>query len=435
MPIQHANDKIKRMSETIFAIQGGRRLSGTIAINGAKNDALIVLAASMLTQGPCRIENVPLIEDVHRVLELMRSLGVAAGPTSRTVSLEAKDPISSDIDEEIGKRIRASIVLTGPLLARCGRVSFPYPGGCVLGERPIDIFLKGYRAMGATVTEEAHRYVVSAKTRLLGAELFFPVVSVTATETLMMAATLAKGRTVLKNAAMEPEVVALAEFLNICGARVSGQGTPLIVVEGIKELGGAVHRVIPDRVEAGSLALLAAATRSRLTIDACDPSHLDALWVLLQDAGVTVKKSQKSATIDATGEMVFTARNVTTHEYPGFATDLQAPALVFLTQCEGTARVHETIFDGRLQWTQDLARMGARIDMADPHRVFVHGATQLRGRSIETPDIRAGMAFVIAGLAADGRTAIHNVYQIDRGYERIAERLQAVGADIKRVTP
>ncbi|MDP3963512.1 MAG: UDP-N-acetylglucosamine 1-carboxyvinyltransferase [bacterium] len=419
-----------------FIIRGGRILSGTVRVGGAKNAALKVIAASLLSKEPWRIERLPLVEDVLRVVELVRSLGVAvSGPqVDGTVILHAEGEVVSDLDTEIAKRIRASIVLTGPILARQGRVSFPHPGGCVIGERPIDVFLKGYRAMGAEVAEENDRYVVTALGGLRGADIFFPVVSVTGTETLMMAATLAKGTTVLRNAAMEPEVASLADFLNACGARISGHGTPTIRIEGVDALGGGTYRTMPDRIETGSFALMAAATRSKIAIEACEPSHLDALWDLLQYAGVLVEKREQSVLIDATGSAPLAPKNITTHEYPGFATDLQAPAVVFLTQCSGAARVHETIFEGRLQWTGDLVRMGASIEMADPHRVFVHGPASLRGRSIKSPDIRAGMAFVIAALVAEGETTIHNIYQIDRGYEKLEERLRRIGADIRRVT-
>ncbi|MDO8558101.1 MAG: UDP-N-acetylglucosamine 1-carboxyvinyltransferase [bacterium] len=424
------------MPQEKFVIRGGKNLSGTIRVKGAKNNALKVLAASLLSKELWTITRVPFVEDVLRTLELLRALGVEVSDTlsgGDIVTLRAKNIISTTLDTEVSKRIRASMVLTGPLLARMGEVVFPHPGGCVIGERPIDIFLKGYEALGASVELSKGFYHLRAKNGLRGSSIFFPVVSVTATETLMMAAVLARGTTMLKNAAMEPEVAALADFLNACGARISGHGTPHIAIEGVSELGGGTFQVIPDRIEAGSFALMAGATRSRLTVADCNPAHLDALISLLQDTGVEVEKTESSLTVDATGRKNLKARSIITHEYPGFVTDLQAPAAVFLTQLEGESRVFETIFEGRLNWTQELVRMGARITVADPHRIFVNGPAQLRGREITSPDIRAGMALIIAGLIAEGETTVHNIYQIDRGYEKIEERLRGIGADIQRV--
>lgn len=422
------------MGSEKLVIRGGRALSGSLCVHGAKNAALKALAASLLSTEPWTLENLPLVEDVFRVMELLKTLGAEVGEIrDHAATVRAKKITSTTIEPAITKKVRASMVLTGPLLARYGEASFPHPGGCVIGERPIDLFLKGYAALGAAIEEGGGVYRVRVKGGLRGAEIFFPVVSVTGTETLMMAAVLARGRTVLKNAAMEPEIVSLAEFLNACGARISGHGTPFITIKGVSEIGGGTYRTIPDRIEAGSFALAAAATRGRVAIKDCAPEHLEALIALLESAGVSVERGQSALTVDAMESRVFKAQNVTTHEYPGFATDLQAPAVVFLTQCEGKSRVHETIFEGRLAWTQDLARMGAHIDIADPHRIFINGPTPLHGRAIESPDIRAGMAFIIAGLAAEGETEIHNVYQIDRGYERIEERLLAAGADIRRV--
>ena len=417
-----------------FIIRGGKRLKGSLRVNGAKNSALTLLAASVLAREAVTIANLPHIEDVFRILDLLKKLGVSVEQDNeRTVRLTASSLATTALDPEIAKCIRASIVLTGPVLSRCGEVLFPHPGGCVIGERPIDVFLRGFEALGATVEELPNLYRVHARDGLRGAKIFFPVVSVTGTETLLMAAVLARGTTVLANAAMEPEVVALADFLNTCGAHITGQGTPYITVEGVEEISGGASEVIPDRIEAGSFALLAAATQSRLTMEHCNSAHLDALVTMLQDAGAHVEIGESHMMVDATSGNL-KARSLVTHEYPGFPTDLQAPAVVLLTQAEGESKAHETIFEGRLNWVSELVRMGARVTVADPHRILVHGPTPLHGRSIESPDIRAGMAFIIAGLVAEGETELHNIYQIDRGYERIEERLREVGADIQRVT-
>jgi len=420
-----------------FIINGGGKLKGVIDVKGAKNDALVIFAASLLTSQPVTVSNVPDIEDTKRLLELMRKLGCEVEQLMPgEYKIKAANLKSDLIDPEMAKKIRASILLTAPLLTRLGRIKFPHPGGCVIGERPIDQFLDGYESMGAkTYIREGLHEIVSSRQRngrakLKGAEFIFNNITVTGTESLIMAATLAIGRTTLKNCACEPEVKSLADFLNGCGAKIKGAGTSCVTIDGVAELKGGSHRTIPDRVEAGSFIILAAATNSRMIIKNCEPEHLDSLLNSLKKAGVNFRREKTSIEVISSR---LNSINIKTHEYPGFPTDLQAPFCVLLTQSNGSGLVHETIYEGRLMWTEELKRMGASIHTYDPHRIEIKGPTKLRGREIESPDIRAGMAYLIAALCAKGKSIINNVYQIDRGYEKIEERLQKIGADIRRI--
>ena len=399
-------------------------------MKGAKNDSLVILASSLLMSKPILVDRVPEIEDIKRMSELLSKLGADVERLSYGKYRITADKIkSSAIDPDIAKRLRASIVLTAPLLVRTGMVEFPHPGGCVIGERPIDVFLDGYKALGADVKYQNEVYTVSVK-KLKGTKFIFRSISVTGTESMMMAASLAEGTTILKNCACEPEVESLAGFLNSCGAKISGAGTTQIVIKGVKKLNGGKHETIPDRIEAGSFAILGAVLGSPLKITKCDPDHLDSLLSVLERAGAKIKIGKDSIEILSSK---LNAINIKTKEYPGFPTDLQAPFSVLLTQVEGQALVHETIYEGRLSWTEELKRMGANVLSLDPHRIAIKGPTKLRGRDIESPDIRAGMAYIIATLCAGGESTINNVYQIDRGYEKIEERLQKIGADIKRI--
>lgn len=412
-----------------FVINGGKKLRGEIEVKGAKNAALKIFAASVLTSGTVRITNVPEVEDIIRISELLKGLGVqVTHPKHGEYVITANKINTSLINPELAKKIRASIVLTAPLLARTGSVKFPHPGGCVIGERPIDVFLDGYKALGARVNRRNKLYEIKGK--LAGTKFIFSNVSVTGTEAMMMAACLAKGKTILKNCACEPEIESLANFLNSCGAKISGAGTPFVTIEGVTKLTGGQYKTMPDRIEAGTLIILAAATKNNILIKNCEPEHLDSLCGILRKAGVRLRIGKNN--IEVFPSRIKTV-NIKTHEYPGFPTDLQAPACVLLTQAEGQGLVHETIFDGRLFWLDDLKRMGANVLMHDPHRISIQGPTKLRARDIESPDLRAGMAYLIAALCAKGRSILNNIYQIDRGYEKIEERLKKIGADIKRI--
>lgn len=416
-----------------FIIKGQQKpLSGEIEVKGAKNAALKVLAASILTDKIWQIKNVPEIEDIRRMLEILKDLGVnVKNPSSGNYELCASKVSKTELDDDLTRPLRASIMLVGPMLARNGKVTFSHPGGCAVGRRPIDIFLEGYKALGAEVKERGRAYDISAS-KLKGNTFVFRIISVTGTESMILAAVLAKGKTILKNAACEPEIVSLADFLNKCGAKIKGAGAPTIEIEGVEGLSAGKYFTIPDRIEAGTFAIMAAALKSRVKIKNCDPGHLDALWLMLDSVGVGLEIG-KNYIIVKPSRHPLKSINLVTHEYPGFATDLQAPFSVLLTQAKGSSLVHETIYEGRLFYTDILNTMGANIIMCDPHRVIVNGPTKLYGKKVSSPDLRAGMALIIAALLARGETVIDNIYQIDRGYEKIEERLRGLGAEIKRV--
>ena len=412
-----------------FVINGGKKLSGEIEVKGAKNAALKIFAASILISETVKLKNVPEVEDIVRISELLKDLGVKViHPKYGEYQLTANKIKTSVINPDIAKKLRASVVLTASLLARTGNVKFPHPGGCVIGERPIDVFLDGYKALGAKI--DFHNGLYEIQGKLTGTKFVFSNISVTGTEAMLMAAVLAQGKTILKNCACEPEIESLANFLNSCGAKIQGAGSPFITIEGVETLTGGEYQTIPDRIEAGTFAILAAATKSNILIKNCEPEHLDSLWATLKNTGIKLKIIGNSVEIIPSQLKTI---SIKTHEYPGFPTDLQAPFCVLLTQAEGQGMVHETIFESRLFWPDELKRMGANVLMHDPHRISIQGPTELKARDIESPDLRAGMAYLIAALCAKGKSTINNIYQIDRGYEKIEERLRKIGADIKRI--
>lgn len=410
-------------------------MSGEIKVNGAKNSVLKAMAASLLFSGSITIKNVPQIEDVMRMKELLEDLGVEVKKSDRDCfRMDAAGLSGTNLKKDIAERLRASVVLAGPLLVRNKKVSFPHPGGCVIGKRPIDIFLNGWRAMGAKIKESKNRFEIRAS-KLHGADFILRVPSATGTETLMMTAVLAHGRMVLRNAACEPEIPSLANFLNESGAKIKGAGTSTIEIIGT---GGKLlkatkpFRVIPDRIEAGSFLILGAALGKNLKVKNCEPTHLSSVIVALRDAGAQLEVGLDWISIRRPKTIL--AVDIKTREYPGFPTDLQAPFAALMTQAKGESMIFETIFEGRLDYAHDLKRMGARIILCDPNRILIKGPARLSGREIESPDLRAGLAFVIAALLASGESSIRNVYQIDRGYEKIDERLRKLGADIERVS-
>lgn len=323
-------------------------------------------------------------------------------------------------------------MFVGPILARAGEVEFPHPGGCVIGAgaRPIDLFLEGFKAMGADIRVNDGFYKIKAK-KLTGCEYFFTTVSVTGTESLMMTAVLAAGRTILKNCAMEPEIVSLADYLNSQGAKIKGAGTPTIIIEGVESIRAGEYKIIPDRIETGTFAIMAAASKSEITITNCEPAHIESLLTIFSKIGIKFERGDNWLKIKKVKSIK--PYSVKTHEYPGFPTDLQSPYTILMTQAEGRSLIHETIYDRRLLFTDILTQMGADIIMCDPHRVVVNGPTKLIGRKLTSPDLRAGIAIIIAALIAEGQTEIDNIYQIDRGYENIDARLRSLGADIKRI--
>lgn len=412
-----------------YLIKGNKKLQGEIKVVGAKNQALKMIAASLLSTEPMIIDNCPLIEDVKRLLEILESIGVKIEHRNHTVKIDPSTINSSHPDDELVKRLRSSIMLAGPMLARLGKVTMSHPGGCIIGQRPIDMFLEGFKLLGAEITDEKNSYTLTAK-KLKGAKIIMPWISVTGTESLMMTACLAEGKTQIINAAMEPEIPALAEYLNNCGAKITGAGTPIIEIEGVKKLTGGKCQLIPDRIEAGTFVILGLITKSNIKVSNCEPKHLEVVLTLLKKAGAKLKIGKDYI---ETLPSKLTATELRTHEYPGFPTDLQAPFTVLMTQAEGVSLIHEIIYEGRLFYTDKLITMGAKIIMCDPHRVIINGPTQLYGRKLESPDLRAGMALILAGLIAKGETIIDNIYQIERGYENPIERLNLLGADIKKI--
>jgi len=419
-------------NDTKFVIRPSRKIGGTIAVKGAKNHALKVLAAAALTDKDVKITNVPQIEDIKRKIELLELIGVKVTAEKDTLVLNAKNIKTTTLDPEKSSTIRTSIILAAALLGRFGKVSFYHPGGCVLGKRPVDIFLLGFEKLGAKLTQSRELIEVTAPgKRLAGGEFFFPRISVTATEALIIAATLAKGKTVLRNCALEPEISALAKFLNTCGAKIKGAGTPIITIQGVNKLKGGQCAIIPDRIEAATFLILGVLHRAKLLITKCNPGHLEALLTTLEKAGAQFKVGNNS--IECLPYKKLDSTNIITHEYPGFATDIQPPYTVLATQTHGQSLIHDPIFPGRLFFTDSLVQMGANIIMCDPHRIVVQGPTKLNGKKLASPDIRAGIALVLAGSIAEGETVIDNIYQIDRGYEDIDKRLGGIGVNIKRI--
>lgn len=412
-------------------IEGGHSLSGQIAVSGAKNEALKVLAAALLFDTPLIVRRVPAIEDITRLVEILESIGGRVSVNGEEYTIDPRFLTTPELPTNLVESLRASIVLTGPLLAKFGQVRFPHPGGCAIGQRPIDFFIQGYRALGAQVEVVGEHYEIHAP-KLHGGTVVFPIPSVTGTETFAMLATQIEGTTVIENAAREPEVVHLLEYLNASGARIKGIGTGTLRLEGKTELTppGPIE-VIPDRIEAGSFLALAAATKSSLTITGCQPEHLTIPIATLAQMGVTVTTATDAITVKPTENLLPVP--IITREYPGFPTDILPPFIVLATQSSGESLMHETIYEGRLFFIDKLNRMGARVLLCDPHRALVMGPTPLTGAKLESPDIRAGLALIIAGLIAKGKTTIENAYQIDRGYERIDERLRALGAQIERI--
>ena len=414
-----------------FIITGGQKLSGEIVVGGAKNNAQIMIPVSLLSGETITLKNIPLIDGVEKSLELLCDLGAEVIEGDHQLEINTAKINKTELDKKIADKFRTSVMFVGPILARYGEVKFPHPGGCVIGAtgRPIDLFLEGFAALGAKVEVSDKHYVISAK-KLIGCDFFFTMMSVTGTQSMIMTACLAQGKTTLHNCAMEPEIVALADYLNAQGAKISGAGTPTIIIDGVEKVKGGVCEIIPDRIETGSFALMAAATNSEIKITNCNPEHIRYLLTIFDKIGVNYEKGADWIMMKKSNNIK--SYDLKTHEYPGFSTDLQSPYVVLMTQAQGTSLIQETIYDRRLIWTDMLSQMGANITMCDPHRVVVSGPTKLYGKKLISPDIRAGIALVIAALIAEGVTEIDNIYQIDRGYEQLDLRLKKLGAASER---
>jgi UDP-N-acetylglucosamine 1-carboxyvinyltransferase len=413
-------------------IRGGRRLAGEVAISGAKNAALPELCAALLTAEPVLLANVPRLHDVATMLKLLRTMGVVAEQSDEaeaTVALDASRVTSREAPYDLVKTMRASILVLGPLVARFGEARVSLPGGCAIGTRPVDQHIKGLQSLGAEITVE-HGYIVARAKRLKGARIATDMVTVTGTENLLMAATLAEGETVLENAAQEPEIPDLAEMLIGMGARIEGHGTSRIRIEGVNQLHGAAHRIVPDRIEAGTFLCAVAAAGGDVLLRHARSDHLDAVIDKLREAGATIESGPGWIRVRSQGRL----RSVSfrTSEYPAFPTDMQAQFMALDCIAEGAASVAETIFDSRFNHVPELLRLGARIEV-DGRVAVVQGVERLSGAAVMATDLRASAGLVIAGLVAEGETVIDRIYHLDRGYDRMEAKLQSLGADIERV--
>jgi UDP-N-acetylglucosamine 1-carboxyvinyltransferase len=417
-----------------FRIRGGHTVRGRVAISGAKNSALPCMAAAILTPETIILHNLPYVRDIITQRRLLEDIGAhVLTPELRTHKITAAHIELFRAPYELVKTMRASVLALGPLLARFGKARVSLPGGCAIGTRPIDLHLAGFEKLGAEVMLESGDVVARAPKggRLIGAEIQFEKVSVTGTENLMMAATLAQGDTIIHNAAREPEVADLAELLNKMGARVRGAGTPTIEIEGVEALGGAEHTIIPDRIETGTFMIAAAITGGELEIKDCRPEHCAQIIAKLREAGAEIEEVNQS-TLMARGDKVkLKACDIVTEPYPGFPTDMQAQYMTLMTQAKGRSSIGETIFENRFMHASELQRMGAHIQI-EREKAVVNGPTKLTGARVQASDLRASASLVLAGLVADGETVIDRVYHIDRGYEKIETKLRAVGADIER---
>ncbi len=417
-----------------FLVRGGTPLNGKIEISGAKNSALPCLAATLLSAETVTLHNVPYVKDLITFRRLLEDLGATAlTPELRTSKINASNVQIYEAPYELVKTMRASVLALGPLLARFGQAKVSLPGGCAIGTRPIDLHLKAFEQLGAVVSLESGDVVARApKGRLVGADVDFEKVTVTGTENVMMAASLAEGRTTIHNAAQEPEIDDLAELLNKMGARIRGAGTPTIEIDGVEALGSAEHTIIPDRIETGTFIVAAAITGGELEIKSCRPEHLVAVIDKLREAGVDIELLNQSTLKVRRSASGLKAVGVTTEPHPLFPTDMQAQYMALMTQAEGVSNVVETIFENRFMHASELIRMGANIAIHG-NTATVTGPTKLAGAKIIASDLRASASLVLAALCADGETLIDRVYHIDRGYETIVRKLRSLGANIERI--
>jgi UDP-N-acetylglucosamine 1-carboxyvinyltransferase len=417
-----------------FVIRGGTPLVGAIQTSGAKNAALPAMAAALLTADPVVLDAIPQVRDIITERRLLEQMGVAVElgnekhPNRVTLCARSLSD-NPEASYELVKTMRASALVLGPLVARAGFARVSLPGGCAIGARPIDLHIKALEKLGATITQE-HGYVEARAKRLKGATVSFDKITVTGTEDILMAAVLAEGETTLENSAREPEVVDLANLLNKMGAKITGAGTSTIHIKGVSKLGGAKHTIIPDRIEAATFLLAGALTGGDLTIKGCEPAHLSSLLHKLEENGVKMKIGKDFIRVAGNGPLK--AADITTEEHPGFPTDVQAQYMALATQAEGTSIITENIFENRFMHAQELVRMGANIRI-EGRRAIVRGKTPLSGAAVQASDLRASASLVIAALVAEGETIIDRVYHIDRGYERIEEKLISVGAQMKRI--
>ena len=410
-------------------IKGGRPLSGEVSISGAKNAALPILISSLLTEGVNTYSNVPDLMDIHSTTLLLSKLGARVETRDHTVRIDAAGRIEHEAAYDLVRKMRASVLVLGPLVARLGKARVSLPGGCAIGARPINLHLKGLAALGASI-ELKHGYVEASAGQLKGADIYFDVVTVTGTENLLMAAVTAKGTTVLRNAAREPEVVALAETLTKMGAKIKGAGTSVITIEGVSTLNPVDTAIIPDRIETGTFMTAGILTRGNITLRDCEPNHLDATINILRRTGAKIETAPH--TIHVSLKRDIGSVDVKTLPYPGFPTDMQAQFMVLMSIAGGTSMISETIFENRYIHVSELKRMGAEIEV-NGNIAIVKGVSKLSGAQVMATDLRASASLILAGLVADGTTEINRVYHLDRGYEAIESKFAGLGADITRV--
>lgn len=414
-----------------LVIQGGKPLNGSVRVSGAKNAVLPIIAASMLATSESVLTEIPKLDDVHTVCEVVASLGARVEhPAKDALIIDAHELTSTTAPYDLVRRMRASFLVMGPLLARKGHARISLPGGCSIGARPIDLHLKAFEAMGATINLENGNIEASVEDGLKGAQIYLDFPSVGATENILMAASLADGKTVLENAAEEPEIVDLATYLNSMGANIRGAGTNIIRIEGVKELHGASHAVIPDRIEAGTFMIGAAMTGGNVYVENALSEHLKPLVAKLKEIGATVEEDIDG--IRVIGNRPLRPADIKTLPYPGFPTDMQAQFMALTTICEGTSVVTETVFENRFMHVDEFRRMGAKIRI-EGRSAIVEGVPSLKGADVNATDLRCGAALVLAGLVADGQTTIGHLYHIDRGYDNLVDKLQRLGADVVRI--
>ncbi|MCK5422756.1 MAG: UDP-N-acetylglucosamine 1-carboxyvinyltransferase [Deltaproteobacteria bacterium] len=411
-----------------LVIHGGKKLKGEVKISGAKNSALPLMASTLLTEGCNRFSNTPQLRDIKTISKLLRKLGVEV-TGKEVIQVDATNLNSYEAPYDLVKTMRASVLVLGPLLARFGKARVSLPGGCAIGPRPVDLHLKSLASMGVTVKLD-RGYIVAECRKLRGARIYFDISTVTGTENVMMAATLAKGTTVLENAAKEPEVEELSIVLNKMGARIEGAGTDQITIEGVETLQSVKHDIMPDRIEAGTYMIAAGITRGDVTIQNCNVTHLSALIDKLEEIGLKI--SMRDRSVRVVGNSSLKSTDVKTLPYPGFPTDMQAQIMTLLCLAEGSSIISETIFSDRFMHVGELKRMGADIRL-EGNSAFVNSVKKLTGAQVMATDLRASASLVLAGLVAHGRTEISRIYHLDRGYEHVEEKLSLLGADIKRV--
>jgi UDP-N-acetylglucosamine 1-carboxyvinyltransferase len=433
----HWEFKPDPVAREVLRIEGGRRLEGSVSISGAKNAALKLMAAATLTGERCRFTNVPEIEDVRVLTEVLRDIGVTVDhPAPNVYEIASGDAEWLFVPLEAAAKMRASFILLGPLLTRFGRVIISNPGGDRIGRRPVNLHVDAMRALGAEIEYRNGYYFAKAPGRLRGGPVNFPQITVMGTENAMLAAALADGHTVIEPAAQEPEVDDLIEFLQKMGAQVERTAPNRIEIEGRRRLRGADHSVVPDRIEAGTFIVAAGVTHGRITLRGAPCAHLGAFLSVMADIGVSVSCGNDTIEVDATAADLKPLRacDIETQPYPGLATDLQPPTCVLLTQAQGLSHVHETVFEDRLEWLSELRRMGAKVEIADQYHALIDGPAPLHGAEVEIGDLRAGASLILAALAADGVTQIRGAHHVHRGYEKIDVKFLELGARIERLS-